>query len=307
MISSSSNQLRHDRRCFLRRAGLALALPLLESAPLRCEESGKRVSRPIVEPPVRFACVYFSNGVEPEHWWARGKGAGMEIGPGLRPMRPHLNDMIFLKGLFNEQAVRHDSAHLGRMPNMLSGAWVSTDQNEIRVGKTMDQVLSQRIGHRTAIPSLVLGVEPTELRLEDGLSMIYGSCISWADDTRPSTKEIYPSRVFDLLAGDGRDRQLDQSVLDDVTSDARRLRGQLGKTDRNKLDEYLESIRSIERRIERASKEDRLEGWRPTLVHPNMARPGERLPQEVPDHMRLMMDLIVYAEQRPVSNELWLP
>ena len=155
------------------------------------------------QPPVRFACLFFSNGVEPEHWWARGSGAAMEIGPGLAPMQPLREDMVFLRGLFNEQAVKHKSAHLGRSPNLLSGAWVSTDQSDIRVGRTMDQVLAQRIGNRTAIPSLVLGIEPTELRLEDGLSMIYGSCISWASDTKPATKEIYPSRVFDLLVGDG--------------------------------------------------------------------------------------------------------
>ena len=110
---------------------------------------------------------------------------------------------------------------------LLSGAWVSTDQSEIRVGRTMDQVLAERIGNRTAIPSLVLGIEPTELRLEDGLSMIYGSCISWASDTKPATKEIYPSRVFDLLVGDGHEsRQLDRSILDQVLADAGDLRRQ---------------------------------------------------------------------------------
>src|SRR5690606_18006406 len=110
----------------------------------------------------------------------------MELGGGLEPMLPYRDEMVFIKGLFNEQAVRHSSAHLGRMPNLLSGAWVSTDQNEIRVGKSMDQVLAQTIGQQTALPSLVLGIEPTELRLEDGLSMIYGSCISWASDTKPA-------------------------------------------------------------------------------------------------------------------------
>src|SRR5438876_1411649 len=104
--------------------------------------------------------------------------------------------------------LKQKSPHLGRMPNMLSRAWVSTDQGEIRVGKSMDQVLAQHFGKSTAIPSLVLGVEPTELRLEDGLSMIYGSSISWASDTKPATKEIYPSRVFDLLVGDPRGRTL---------------------------------------------------------------------------------------------------
>src|SRR3954471_15460419 len=167
-----AGERRGSRRGFLRGGGgLALTLPLLESLPVRAEDSGKlSVPKDPPRPPVRFACVYFSNGVEPEHWWARGGGASMEIGPGLAPMRPFREDMVFLKGLFNEQAVRHKSPHLGRMPNMLSGAWVSTDQGEIRVGKSMDQVLAQHVGKSTSIPSLVLGVEPTELRLEDGLS-----------------------------------------------------------------------------------------------------------------------------------------
>ena len=133
-----------DRRGFLRgTAGLALTLPWLESFPARADDSGKRVTSTTPQkPPVRFACVYFSNGVEPVHWWAKGAGASMEIGPGLKPMARFREDMVFVKGLFNEQAVRHKSPHLGRMPNMLSGAWVSTDQGEIRAGRTMDQVLA---------------------------------------------------------------------------------------------------------------------------------------------------------------------
>jgi len=287
-----------SRRRFLRASGVAIALPWLESLPVRAAESGKRTHE--TDPPaapVRFACVYFSNGVEPVHWWAKPPqdGGGMEIGPGLEPMRPHRDDMVFLRGLFNEQAVLHDSAHLGRVPNLLSGGWVSTDQNEIRVGKTMDQVLAEQMGGETAIPSLVLGIEPTELRLEDGLSMIYGSCISWASATRPATKEIYPARVFDLLVGDGRGRRVDRSILDEVLADANDLKSRVGANDRHKLDEYLESIRDIEKRLDRASREERLEGWKPTLTEPNMPRPDDGLPQDVPDHMKLMLDLIVLA------------
>ena len=289
---------RLSRRTFLRgTSGLALALPWLDSLPARAEESGKQASSSRQEAPVRFACLYFSNGVEPEHWWARGDGSQMQIGPGLAPLEPHRDQLVFLRGLYNEQAVRHKSAHLGRIPNLLSGAWVSTDQNEIRVGRTMDQVLAQRIGNQTPVPSMALGIEPTELRLEDGLSMIYGSCISWATDTKPATKEIYPSRVYDLLVGDSRGRELDRSILDQVLADARNLQGQLGRADRRKLNEYLDSIRDIELRIERSGKEQRLEGWRPSLTEPNLSRPAEQLPQNVPEHMQLMLDLVVLAFQ----------
>ncbi len=305
----TSNQSSATRRGFLRGSGgLALTLPWLESLPLRAEESGKLTSAPLTaaagkdRPPVRFACIYFSNGVEPEHWWARGQGQSMEIGPGLQPMLPHRDDMIFVKGLFNEQAVRHKSAHLGRVPNLLSGAWVSTEQDEIRVGRTMDQVLADEVGKHTAIPGLVLGIEPTELRLEDGLSMIYGSCISWASDTKPATKEIYPSRVFDALTGNGSDSRLDRTVLDAVLADATALRSRISAGDREKLDEYLDSVRDIELRIERAGQDGRLEGWQPTLTAPDMPRPDDQLPQDIPDHMKLMMDLIVLAFQMDKSR-----
>ena len=300
-MRSSERRLVHEavsRRGFLRGAGIALALPWLDSLPLRADDTGKRLpASDVSKPPVRFACIYFSNGVEPIHWWARGSGASMEIGPGLEPLRPLRDDIVFVRGLFNEQSVKNHSAHLGRMPNLLSGAWVSLDQNDIRVGRTMDQVLAQKIGRRTAVPSLVLGIEPTELRLEDGLSMIYGSCISWASATKPATKEIYPSRAFDLLVGDGKERQLDRSILDQVLEDARHLRTEIGSSDRHKFDEYLESIRDIEKRIDRASRDKRLQGFKPTLTRPNMLRPKNDLPQDVPEHMRLILDLIVLAFQ----------
>ena len=287
-----------SRRGFLQGAGISLALPWLESLPVRAADTGKLATpSDVSKPPIRFACIYFSNGVEPIHWWARGRGSSMEVGPGLQPLLAHREDIVFLRGLFNEQAVKNSSAHLGRMPNLLSGAWVSLDQNDIRVGQTMDQVLAQQIGHHTAVPSLALGIEPTELRLEDGLSMIYGSSISWASATKPATKEIYPARVFDLLVGDGRGRRLDRSILDQVLSDAQHLRRVIGNGDRQKLDEYLESIRDVEQRINRASREERLEGWKPTLSQPNMRRPQDELPQDVPDHMRLILDLVVLAFQ----------
>ena len=296
MTSSTHWSTGLSRRSFLHGAGLSLALPWLPSLPARAA-SGKRATPLAEKPPLRFGCLYFSNGVEPIHWWAKGRGLGMEVGPGLSPLRPHREDLVVLEGLFNAQAVANPSAHLGRMPNMLSGAWVSLDQNDIRVGRTMDQVMAQQIGQRTALPSLVLGVEPNELRLEDGLSMIYGSCISWASDTKPATKEIYPARAFDRIVGAGGERKLDRSILDQVRQDACSLSSRISRTDRVKLDEYLESIRNIEKRIDRATRDERLEGWRPSLSKANMAQPQDGLPQDVPQHMRLILDLIVLAFQ----------
>jgi hypothetical protein len=285
-----------SRRHFLRGAGVALALPWLESLPCLAQDGGVSAAAKADKPPIRFAHIFFSNGVEPAHWWAKGQGKDLEFGPAALPLAPIREDLIFLRGLYHQKAFVSTSPHLGRM-NLLSGAQVSLDPNEIRVGTSFDQVLAQRAGNQTAMPSLALGIEPNELRLEDGLSMIYGSNISWVSPTKPATKEIYPARAFDQLVGVGKDRELDRSILDAVLAEARSLRPKVVDADRKKLDEYLESIRDIEKRIGHAAKEGRLEGWRPTLKQPDMPRPGESLPQNAPAHMKLMLDLIVLAFQ----------
>ncbi|MBO0725718.1 MAG: DUF1552 domain-containing protein, partial [Blastocatellia bacterium] len=252
-----------------------------------------------------FAHIFFSNGVKPVNWWAKGQGKDMEFGPAAQPLAPIREDLVFLRGLYHQKAFVSTSPHLGRM-NLLSGAAVSLDPKEIRVGTSFDQVLAQRIGNQTATPSLALGIEPNELRLEDGLSMIYGSNVSWVSPAKPATKEIYPARAFDQLVGDGKSRELDRSILDAVLAEARSLRPRIGAGDRRKLDEYLESIRDIEKRIDHAAKEGRVEGWRPTLKQPNMPRPGEDLPQNPPEHMKLMLDLIVLAFQMDKTRVITL-
>jgi hypothetical protein len=277
-----------SRRHFLRGAGVALALPWMESLAKAAASD---------QPPLRFACVYFSNGIDPKRWSAKGEGAAMEFGESAAPLTALREDIVFVKGLYNHQAFTNPSPHMGRMANMLSGSRVSADPSDIRVGTTFDQILAKQIGAQTAIPSMALGVEPNELRLEDGLSMIYGSNISWVSPTKPATKEIYPARVFDALVDDGKGRRLDRSILDAVLDDTHSIQPRISGSDRKKLDEYLESIRDIEKRIDRAGKEERLEGWRPTLAKPNMPRPADEIPQDPPDHMKLMMDLVVLAFQ----------
>lgn len=283
------------RRHFLRGMGVALALPWLESLPLLGQVAAAG-AKAAVKPPLRLGIVYFSNGVEPQHWWAEGAGANMELGPGALPMMPHREDLVFIQGLYHQTALASTSPHLGRM-NLLSGEPVSLDASVIRVGTSMDQVIASRIGGRTAIPSLVLGIEPNELRLEDGLSMIYGSSLSWVSPSKPATKEIYPARAFDRLVGDGTGRRLDRSILDEIRADSSNLRPKISRADNAKLAEYFDSIRDIEKRIDHAAKDERLEGWRPTLEKPDMPRPKDELPQNIPEHMKLMLDLTVLAFQ----------
>jgi hypothetical protein len=220
----------------------------------------------------------------------------MEFGPAAEPLTPIREDLVFVRGLYNQTALVSTSPHLGRM-NMLCGVKVSLDPNDIRVGASMDQIMAQHIGHQTVVPSMALGIEPNELRLEDGLSMLYGSSISWSSATKPATKEIYPARTFDQLVGDGNGRKLDRSILDAVLQETHDLQPKISTNDRRKLDEYLESVRDIEKRIDRAGKQELLEGWRPTLKQPNMPRPSDEIPQNPPDHMKLMLDLIVLAFQ----------
>jgi hypothetical protein len=263
----------------------------LESLPILAQDN-----KAANKPPLRFAHIFFSNGVEPSHWWAKGQGVAMEFGRAAEPLAPIREDIVFLRGLYHQKAFVSTSPHLGRM-NLLSGATVSLDPKDIRLGTSFDQILAKQIGQQTAVPSLALGIEPNELRLEDGLSMIYGSNISWVSPTQPATKEIYPARAFDQLVGDATGRKLDRSILDVVLADAKSLQPKISSGDRKKLDEYLESIRDIEKRIDHAAKEERLEGWRPTLKQPNLPRPADEVPQNVPEHMKLMLDLIVLAFQ----------
>jgi hypothetical protein len=288
-----------SRRHFLKGAGVALALPWMESMPLFGAQEGAAaaVAAKKAGPPVRFGCLFFSNGVEVPEWWAKGAGSAMEFGKAAAPLKPIADDIVFVKGLYKHNAFVATSPHQGKMANMLSGGQVSMEPNDIRVATTMDQVLAKEIGRQTPVPSLALGIEPNELRLEDGLSMIYASNISWVSPTKPATKEIYPARVFDQLVDDGKGRRLDRSILDAVMDETHSLQPKLGRTDRNKLDEYLESVRDIEKRIESAGKQERIEGWRPTLDKPNMPRPANEIPQNIPDHMKLMLDLTVLAFQ----------
>ena len=153
-------------------------------------------------------------------------------------------------------------------------------------------------GDGPRVPSLVLGIEPTELRLEDGLSMLYGSSISWSSATRPATKEIYPARVYDLLVGDGRGPRASTAACSTTFLETRRVSVDvsIARTRRSSTSTWSPSA-TLETRIDAAKTDGRLEGWRPTLTEPNLARPADTLPQNVPEHMRLMLDLIVLAFQ----------
>src|SRR5438132_3266287 len=131
--------------------------------------------------------------------------------------------------------------------------------------------------------------------------MLYSSHISWTSPTTPTPLEIYPALAFDRLFKDEVSKG-DTSVLDSILSDAKDLRRQISANDQRKLDEYLDSVRDVEQRIENAGKKGELQGWRPTLAKPNIPRPPDGIPQDIGDHMRLMSDILVLAFQTDTTR-----
>jgi hypothetical protein len=131
--------------------------------------------------------------------------------------------------------------------------------------------------------------------------MLYSSHISWSSPTTPTPLELYPALAFDRLFKDGTEKG-DESVLDAVIEDAGDLRRRIGATDRRKLDEYLDSVRDVEQRIEQAGKRGELQGWKPTLAKPDMPRPPDGVPQDVAEHMRLMCDILVLGFQTDTTR-----
>jgi hypothetical protein len=146
-----------------------------------------------------------------------------------------------------------------------------------------------------------LGCEKSNPSVHKNYSMLYSSHISWTSPTTPTPLEIYPALAFDRLFKDSNEKG-DRSVLDAVLSDAQSLRRQISINDRRKLDEYLDSVRDVEQRIDTAGKKGELQGWRPTLSKPNMARPADGIPQDIAEHMKLMCDILVLGFQTDTTR-----
>lgn len=285
-----------SRRAMLRGVGVSMALPWLESLPVwGAEKSADGANKP----PVRFACLFSGNGFHAKHWWAQGQGAQMELGKVLEPLAPFREKLNFIEGLFNEQAL-YGGIHSAQTGQLLSGAKLAPG-GAIRSGTSMDQVMAQRIGHRTKVPSLVLGCETSLPNVHKNYSMIYSSHISWSSPTTPTMLELYPALAFDRLFRNEPGRA-DRSVLDAVLEEATNLRGKISTSDRRRLNEYLSSVREVEQRIDRAGKEQRLQGWRPTIDKPNMPRPAAGLPQDIDEHIRLMCDVLILAFQTDTTR-----
>ncbi len=283
-----------DRRALLRGIGVTMALPWLES--IRVWGDGASLSSSSQgsgsEPPVRLACLFAGNGFHSAEWWAKGDGNSMQLGKVLESLRPYREKMLFMRGLYNEEA-RIGGIHSCQTGNLLTGAHLA-DGGEIRSGISMDQVVARHHANQTKVDSLVLGCERSIAALHKNYSMIYSSHISWSSATTPTPLELYPALAFDRLFRDDEGRA-DASVLDAVLEEASGLKHRISVSDTRRLEEYLESVREVERRIDQAGKSRRLQGWRPTLASPDSARPVDGIPQDIDEHMRLMCDILVLA------------
>jgi len=274
-----------------------MALPWMESIPVWGDTPPANV-RPASEAPVRLAVLFSGNGFHKE-WWAKGEGKEMQLGQVLAPLNDLREKMLFIRGLYNAEALK-GNIHSSQTGNLLSGAPLASG-GEIRSGTSIDQLLAQRCGRSTKVPSLVLGCEKSNPSVHKNYSMLYSSHISWSSPTAPTPLEVYPALAFDRLFKDEVQRG-DKSVLDAILNDAQDVRRHISSSDQRKLDEYLDSVREVEQRIERAGKKGELQGWRPTLSAPNIPRPPEGIPQDVAEHMRLMSDILVLAFQTDTTR-----
>ncbi|PHQ33527.1 DUF1552 domain-containing protein [Rhodopirellula bahusiensis] len=290
-----------NRRTLLRGAGVAMALPWLESIPVWGSET--MIGHDAAETPQRFAALFMGCGINADHWWAKGAGEDMELGKSLAPMESLKHKMNFITGLFNENATGV-GIHPGQTGNILSGASLKKG-SELRGDISMDQVLANHFQDQTAVPSLVLGCEqPVTGYHETNFSMAYSSHISWQNATSPVPMEVYPSLAFDALF-DNQGSRRNESILDRVGEDAASLRRQVSVADRAKLEEFLSSVREVERRAasmraahSKASDRAKDQG---KPIHA-MKRPDDGLPEDIREHMRLMCDIVALGFQTDKSR-----
>jgi hypothetical protein len=286
-----------SRRTMLRGLGVSMALPWMESLPVWGDHA-----TPVAgagEAPVRLAVLFAGNGFHSKEWWAEGAGTDMKLGKVLEPIASFREKLLFVKGLYNEQA-RKGNIHSSQTGNLLSGAPLASG-GDIRSGTSVDQLLAQSYGRATKVPSLVLGCEKSNPSVHKNYSMLYSSHISWSTPTTPTPLEIYPALAFDRLFKEGTEKG-DESVLDAVIAEAGDLRRRISTSDRRKLDEYLDSVRDVEQRIASAGQRGELQGWKPTLAKPDMPRPADGIPQDIAEHMRLMCDILVLAFQTDTTR-----
>jgi hypothetical protein len=297
------------RRTVLKGAGAALSLPLLDAMTPAMADAES-----LAKPPLRSAFLFMPNGVRPDHWTPPGDDEQFQLTPMLKSLQPVKDDFLLLENLWNEQTVGRNG-HWPKVPAFLSGGFVvrTSGRDMDTGGVSVDQLMAQKIGNQPPLPSLELGVDEAYKGVDNvggGFTRIYGSHIAWRDPHTPVPKEIVPQLAFDRLFRTGQAAPVvsgfttrqkavvdslnrdDTSVLDLVLDDARSLRSRLGPADQSKIDEYLESVRAVEARIENTLKPQKR--WI-NQGRFDVPRPGPGIPVTHQGHLRLMMEIMLLA------------
>ncbi|MEC8560244.1 MAG: DUF1552 domain-containing protein [Planctomycetota bacterium] len=306
MHPNESNRI--DRRTVLRGMGAAIALPWLEvMTPDRFAAAGSLLSpvTPAAASPLRCAFLFIPNGVDVDGWYCSGEGADYQLSGGLAPLAPMREKFSILAGLDHRNAKALGDGpgdHARSAACFLTGAHpYKTAGRDLQVGVSVDQFAARHVGGATTLPSLEIGCEPAlqSGNCDSGYSCAYSANISWRSESQPNLKEIRPRDVFERLFGFGpareaapaRQRRLAtrKSILDFVREDTRRLVDRLGSDDRHRLGEYTESVRAVERRIQRYESE---------TLDPEAfesSRPVAGIPADYREHVSLMNDMLVLA------------
>lgn len=294
-----------SRRTLLRGLGAAIALPLMESMLPASAVASTALLRP-----KRLSVFYTPNGMSMDHFTPASAGADYAMTPILEPLAAYRQQFSVISGL-----AHHNASALGDGPGSHGrscGAYLTgahprrTEGSDLHCGISMDQVVANHLGQQTQLASLELGIEPPSLlgSCDIGYSCTYTNTLSWRSPSVALPVTVNPRDVFERLFGDGnqldeqsRQAQLQRkaSILDFVREDAARLSTRLGSHDRRKMDEYLQSIRDVERRIQKAS-EQRLDFDAGGLVLP------AGIPTDFEDHVRIMVDLQVLALQTDMTR-----
>lgn len=286
------------RRTLLRGAGVTLGLPWLEA--MAAPKAGQAA-------PVRMAMLYMPNGVNTNHWAPAGKGREFELSKTLEPLAPFKNDLVVMTNLWNEGSKGGDGHYVKEAAILTCSTIKKTPGADIANGISVDQLGVQRAGERTPLPSLELGVTPVAIGVDAvvGYTRVYGSHIAWSSPTTPLAREINPRAAYERLyrastAPPTNAAKLDALLLDRVLGDAKQLRGEVGKADQIRLDEYLSIMRSLEERVERAGRQKK-SAWKSPAPLDLAKAPAEH-PGGHAEHVRLMMDVIAAAFQSDTTR-----
>src|SRR2546428_3972445 len=249
-----------SRRTFLRGAGVTIALPFLESM----VPAATPLAETAAKAKTRFGAIYFPHGATMYKWTPEKEGPDFEFSEILEPLKPFRDRVTLISDLSHPSAYGGGSAtsnHTRSAAAFLSGAQAKSGP-QAYLGVTVDQVAAQKIGQDTPLPSIELGIEDPSLSCGDGLSCAYRDTISWQGPTSPLPMQNNPQVVFERLFGDGSTdaerrarRQQSLGLLDSVLGEGPSLHGKLPAADRSRLDQYLNDVREIERRIEKADQQ----------------------------------------------------